>query len=165
MRISDWSSDVCSSDLLLPGIYTVGFSAYVPLNGFNNQFNATFNGNVIGQTLANFTVDGSTAQTWVSYADTVTILSAGDYTTTFTFASGGPGAAGDVVIDRAYVVAGDVTGGVPAPATWAMMLIGFGGLGAVLRRRRTPVAGAAADRKSAVEGKSGSVRGDLGGRR
>ncbi|HEX5261997.1 MAG TPA: PEPxxWA-CTERM sorting domain-containing protein [Phenylobacterium sp.] len=27
-------------------------------------------------------------------------------------------------------------GGVPEPATWAMMLIGFGGLGAVLRRRR-----------------------------
>ena len=28
------------------------------------------------------------------------------------------------------------TGGVPEPATWAMMLIGFGGLGAALRRRR-----------------------------
>jgi opacity protein-like surface antigen len=28
------------------------------------------------------------------------------------------------------------TGGVPEPATWAMMLTGFGGLGAVLRRRR-----------------------------
>jgi hypothetical protein len=28
------------------------------------------------------------------------------------------------------------TGAVPEPATWAMMLVGFGGLGAVLRRRR-----------------------------
>jgi len=27
-------------------------------------------------------------------------------------------------------------GGVPEPATWAMMLVGFGGLGAALRRRR-----------------------------
>ena len=27
-------------------------------------------------------------------------------------------------------------GGVPEPATWAMMLVGFGGLGAVMRRRR-----------------------------
>lgn len=32
------------------------------------------------------------------------------------------------------------TGGVPEPTTWAMMLIGFGGLGAVLRRRRGQVA-------------------------
>lgn len=28
------------------------------------------------------------------------------------------------------------TGGVPEPATWGLMLMGFGGLGAVLRRRR-----------------------------
>jgi len=34
---------------------------------------------------------------------------------------------------------GDV-GGVPEPATWAMMLMGFGGLGAILRRRRTALA-------------------------
>ena len=27
-------------------------------------------------------------------------------------------------------------GGVPEPATWAMMLLGFGGMGAILRRRR-----------------------------
>lgn len=30
--------------------------------------------------------------------------------------------------------------GVPEPATWAMMLVGFGGLGAVMRRRRGQVA-------------------------
>ena len=35
-----------------------------------------------------------------------------------------------------------VAGGVPEPAAWAMMLVGFGGLGAVLRRRRAqPMAG------------------------
>jgi len=33
-----------------------------------------------------------------------------------------------------------VTGGVPEPATWAMMLMGFGGLGAVLRRRKAVLA-------------------------
>jgi len=30
----------------------------------------------------------------------------------------------------------DSGGGVPEPATWAMMLVGFGGMGAILRRRR-----------------------------
>jgi hypothetical protein len=46
----------------------------------------------------------------------------------------GLGGAGD------YFAADDldvtVTPGVPEPATWALMLMGFGGLGALLRRRR-----------------------------
>jgi hypothetical protein len=40
--------------------------------------------------------------------------------------------------------AGSFLGGaVPEPASWAMMLVGFGGLGAVLRRRRRAVFAAA----------------------
>lgn len=35
-------------------------------------------------------------------------------------------------------------GGVPEPATWAFMLVGFGGLGGVLRRRRVVAAAATA---------------------
>lgn len=34
----------------------------------------------------------------------------------------------------------DPVGDVPEPATWAMMLLGFGGMGAVLRRRRLVLA-------------------------
>jgi hypothetical protein len=55
---------------------------------------------------------------------------------TFSFSSGGD----DFVIDRVN----DDTGpnslvAVPEPATWAMMLLGFGGMGAMLRsRRRSP---------------------------
>jgi uncharacterized protein DUF4114/PEP-CTERM motif-containing protein len=37
--------------------------------------------------------------------------------------------------DETFVFTG-VKGGVPEPATWAMMLVGFGGLGAMVRRRR-----------------------------
>lgn len=38
-----------------------------------------------------------------------------------------------------YVTAKSSIAAVPEPATWGMMLIGFGGLGAVMRRRRTAV--------------------------
>jgi hypothetical protein len=38
---------------------------------------------------------------------------------------------------------GGVIAGVPEPATWAIMLIGFGGIGATLRRRRSSLAHAA----------------------
>lgn len=34
----------------------------------------------------------------------------------------------------------EVQGAVPEPATWAMMLAGFGGLGAIIRRRRSGLA-------------------------
>lgn len=33
----------------------------------------------------------------------------------------------------------DVTPAVPEPATWALMLVGFGGIGFAMRRRRSPV--------------------------
>ena len=37
-----------------------------------------------------------------------------------------------------YTTLQDGIGGVPEPATWAEMLLGFAGLGALLRRRRAP---------------------------
>ena len=36
-----------------------------------------------------------------------------------------------------------VAGVVPEPATWAMMLLGFGGLGATMRQRRKSIAATA----------------------
>ena len=44
---------------------------------------------------------------------------------------------GDTGLDDVSIFA---SGGVPEPATWAMMLVGFGTLGAALRRRRAMVA-------------------------
>ncbi|WP_309606046.1 PEPxxWA-CTERM sorting domain-containing protein [Phenylobacterium sp.] len=42
-----------------------------------------------------------------------------------------------------YLVGAPVTGGVPEPTTWALMLLGFGGVGAALRSRRRVAASAA----------------------
>jgi len=44
---------------------------------------------------------------------------------------------GDVDYDVAGVKIGELaTGGVPEPATWALMLMGFGAIGATLRAPR-----------------------------
>jgi PEP-CTERM motif len=58
-------------------------------------------------------------------------------TSTITLTSTNPGNGG-VFFDAVNVSAA------PEPGTWAMMLVGLGGLGAMLRTRRRPVASAAA---------------------
>jgi hypothetical protein len=42
--------------------------------------------------------------------------------------------------DTITVLGGRGAGGVPEPATWGLMLLGFGGLGAMLRNRRSALA-------------------------
>ncbi len=119
------------------GQYTIGFSAYVPFNGFGNRFNASFTGAVADVPLANFTVDDSTPGVWKHYFGIANVTTAGNYTTKFTFESGAfP--AGDVVIDRAYIVAGAI----PEPGAWALMILGFGAAGTALRANRRRVAAA-----------------------
>jgi hypothetical protein len=131
--VADGATETLSQTVFLdPGLYTIGFSVYVPFNGFANAGNATFNGTVAGQSLANFTVDASTPGQWVHYSGVANILTGGDYLTSFAFNSA-QGAAGDFVVDRVYIVAGDV---VPEPGTWALMILGFGSAGAALRMRR-----------------------------
>jgi hypothetical protein len=50
----------------------------------------------------------------------------------------------DVVIDQVYIIASDSGGPVipviPEPATWAMMIAGFGLVGAAMRRRQAAFA-------------------------
>jgi hypothetical protein len=61
--------------------------------------------------------------------------------------SSAPNAAGPLAFQPAFALTdgGDLvyapkTGGVPEPATWAMMITGFAGIGATLRRRRLAAA-------------------------
>lgn len=134
--VSDLATESLSQTITLGvGLYSIGFSAYLPQNGFNNQFDALFSGSVIGTTLLTTNVAANTPMQWYDFVTTVNIAVAGDYTTTFTFATDGRPAK-DVVIDQAFVVAGAV----PEPSTWAMMILGFLGIGFVAYRRKAPPA-------------------------
>ena len=63
----------------------------------------------------------------------VTFLAAGP-STTLQFQSAGIDNV-DAIVDNVLL-----TGAVPEPGTWAMMLLGFGGIGMAMRRRRQPLA-------------------------
>jgi hypothetical protein len=135
--VADAANEVLSQTVFLDaGLYTIGFSVYVPFNGFNNSGDASFTGTVAGVNLANFNVDGSAPGTWVHFAGVANIAVAGNYLTAFTYNSG-PAPAGDFVVDRAYIVAGNA---IPEPTTWALMLLGFGGAGGMLRASRRRMA-------------------------
>jgi hypothetical protein len=86
---------------------------------------SVFGGNVAG-TLGAFLVSGMTEST------TAVLAPFRYYDVMSTSSSGG----GNILL-RSMTATGSVTkhGGIPEPTTWAMMVIGFGGLGAVLRRR------------------------------
>ena len=63
----------------------------------------------------------------------------GDHTILYLFDFGQTGADSVLLEQRGWsnAVLITPTGAIPEPATWAMMLIGFGGIGASLRRRRS----------------------------
>ncbi|HEY2752471.1 PEPxxWA-CTERM sorting domain-containing protein [Phenylobacterium sp.] len=89
------------------------------------QFNIFWNGSSLGVT--DYDVSGQ----WTYF--TYNGLLATSNITTLTFA--GRNDPAFIGFDDFSVVQSS-SGGVPEPTTWAMMLLGFGGLGAVLRSRR-----------------------------
>ena len=78
---------------------------------------------------------------WTDFAANSSVFQAGENTVTFdvdNFAQDGGNPSGLRVEFQSSTV-----GGVPEPATWALMIGGFGGMGAMLRRRRRTAALAA----------------------
>jgi hypothetical protein len=131
------------------GNYRVGFSYYLTANGLANINNSSFSATILGVPVASTMITGSsTAQTWLYASGVGNISAAGWYNTAFVFNSNGDPAK-DIVIDRVFAVRtldpatvfippSPVS--VPEPATWALLLTGFGMVGAASRRRKTVVA-------------------------
>jgi hypothetical protein len=114
--------DAVTFNLGLPHNGTTGFT--LVLNGVNDVFH-TFTAAMTGNGQHQFRLDATGTDFIHSLA--------------FTFT-------GSLASDIRQIRVGNIVGeinphdGVPEAATWAMMLVGFGGLGAMLRRRRAALA-------------------------
>ena len=118
--------------LVMGRTYYFGFDVYVPFNGAANANNASFSAVVAGYNFATFTASSLTPGIWNHYEASGTAGSTGNFNFDFAYNSFGIPAK-DFVIDRVYF------GAVPETATWALMLGGFGLVGATMRRRKTAV--------------------------
>jgi hypothetical protein len=107
--------------------YQVSFEVYSPNNGRRNAFDATLQSNVDGVLSPLFTAH-TLASGWTIYS-AIFSASAGPYSFALNFHGDGI-PAGDFVVDNPTVAA------VPEASTWAMMILGFVGVGFLAYRRR-----------------------------
>lgn len=110
-----------------------GFRFLSPVSFTNVQFTGFTGFSSAGPLLLGEVAQVPFDQGWTPYSISFTALSSGSFTALI-----GTNSTGDnegPLVDNVRVGAAVV----PEPSTWAMMLLGFGGLGAVLRRRRATV--------------------------
>lgn len=142
--VAYFSSDTANPDSLTQMVnliagqaYKVGFDYYAPQNGIDNPNDASLsllmnNIAIPGATVIAGTPSGTPSRTWFNRASSFVATSSGPQALTFQFRGLGVTAA-DFAIDRVYVTA------VPEPASWAMLIGGFGLVGGALRRRAKTV--------------------------
>lgn len=122
------SGQLTSIDFVLnPGRYTLAFDYSGNQRGqTDSSFNAAISGGLLSQDLG--PLDGSDGNTaFASFSQDFTVSTAGSYNIVFTQSAGSPNI-GNLIDNVSLTV-------VPEPASWAMMITGFGIVGGAMRRR------------------------------
>ena len=123
------------------GTYTVSFDYYVPRNGLANPDDAHLFASVNSSGIASIDADvaGNDNGSWRTVTATETLAQG---LNSFNFGFTVPGNVNSDGVKTAdnfaadFVVSNVSVAGVPEPTTWAIMLVGFGGLGVAMRGSR-----------------------------
>ncbi len=149
--VGDQSVNETISQLTYLGVgnYRLGFSYYLTANGLANVNNSSLDATIIGVPVASTSItNASTGQTWFYASGVASISLKGLYRTSFVYNSNGYPAK-DIVVDRVFAVATSdpatviippTPSAVPEPASWALLIAGFGLVGAASRRRNPALA-------------------------
>ena len=138
---SDAAAQSISQQVSLLGntAYSLGFDIYAPQNGRSNPFDssllASLNGSAISSNFSAYALTNG----WLYYSTNFTTSQTGQYDLALDFQGGGVkgGWAADFVIDNVALTNGpDLTAAVPEASTWAMVSLGFFGLGFMAYRRK-----------------------------
>jgi hypothetical protein len=117
--------------------YTLSFDIYAPQNGRSNPFDASLFASLNGTPVSTVFSADSLAHGWLHYSTSFTSTNAPLYDLELAFQGGGTTAA-DFVVDNVTVA----IAAVPEASTWAMMILGFGGIGFWAFRRKAVAAAA-----------------------
>jgi hypothetical protein len=139
---TDASKIVWQSGDITLGAGTYTFSAWVANSccNFNIEYNAppelSFSG-IVGQPVSQIVSSGAGA--WVQLATTFTVGTGGAVGKLTLSNASSASSGNDFGVDDIILTAGDQAGvlAVPEAATWGLMVLGFGAIGAASRRRRT----------------------------
>jgi PEP-CTERM motif len=132
-------------DVTTAGSYTFSFDYYAPNNGQANPLDGFVTVLSGLQVIDKIDID-AVSDGWQTFTDTLSFNHTGLHDVSFIFSV--PGNfnkfgkqnknvqyAADLIVSNVSLVSS-----VPEPATWGMMLLGFFGLGAMVRRRSTAAA-------------------------
>lgn len=122
-----------SNNLLAGASFTPTASGCsAPFNGFGTGSTGNYG-------TSDLTFGGTCAGLYDTLSTSVNTTIGQSYTLTFRLTSSAPAGGTGLRISAGPLAAGAV----PEPATWAMMLLGFGGIGFAMRRQRKPALQAA----------------------